>query len=690
MMIDNEQGQREGTEITSLSAEPPSGEPVESAAPAGSPPLPEGGELNGQRQSSSVSFNHSGEHGIQAYNLHLNGDQAIPVPITESDADCKASQDGRFVPPRNIDQWEAASKLLDEYGVIVLCAAQGTGRRTAAIRLLRTVTSPPPALFDLDPEWSRPSVRPLPREAGMGYILDLSDLAEQPGERLGTDLVGHGAELRKNNSFLVILATPADWYGHWAEPTLPFTVRLESPDARALVTAEFRANYRGDRVAWLDRTEFADIWKANPSARAAWRLADRLLRASGPEQIQAIVNEFGDWHTEVEKLLNRNRATGGDAQLLSTRVTVWAGALLHGGQRRSVIKAADDLLTRLGLERNPVNVLTDATTSSRLDAAKITRDGDRAFHDTQKEGLPTAILRHLWDEFPTQHELLRRWAIGIAADRTVPEEDARLITTALWKLATHRHDRAILDGLASDLKGPRRVLAVEALTKAAGDAEFGRYVRDRLRQWMDAKNPSDDKVDLVIEICAGSWGIQQPALALTRLGKAAGHKPFGSATVINAFQQLTLQRPDDVRKAVNQWLTDVENRPADETLRRQTLGSFLALVSSDEGTDLIVHNTRDTEARPRIIHAWQKLLSTDDAVDAVVTQLSRWHERFQEDPDRREAVVDVLADIFAPPSLRPGLDRLMVTEEAAILPFWREVLVLAANRYQASKEVSTP
>lgn len=688
-MIDNEQDQQEGTETTSPSAEPPPVEPVEQTAPAGSPPPPEGGEPNGQ-QSSSVNFNHSGEHGIQAYNLHLNGDQAIPVPVTESDADYKASQDGRFVPPRNTDQWETASKLLDEYGVIVFCAAQGTGRRTAAVRLLRTVTSPPPALFDLEPEWSKPSVRPLPKEAGMGSILDLSDLAEQPGERLGTDLVSYGAELRKNNSFLVILATPADWYGHWAEPTLPFTVRLESPDARALVTAEFRANYRGDRVAWLDRAEFAGIWKANPSARAAWRLADRLLQASGPEQIQAIVNEFGNWHTEVEKLLSRNRATRGDAQLLSTRVTVWAGALLHGGQRRSVIKAADDLLIRLGIERHPVNVLTDATTSSRLDAAEITRDGDRAFHDTQKEGLPAAILRHLWDEFPTQHELLRKWAIGIAADRTVPEEDARLITTALWKLAAHRHDRAILDGLASDLKGPRRVLAVEALTKAAEDAEFGRYIRDRLRQWMDAKNPSDDKVDLVIEICAGTWGIQQPTLALTRLGKAAGHKTFGSPTVVNAFQQLALQRPDDVRKALDQWLTDAESRPTDETLRRQTLGSFLALVSSDEGTDLILNNTHDTEARLRIIHAWQKLLSTDDAVDAVVTQLSRWHERFHEDPDRREAVVDVLADIFAPPSLRPGLDRLMVTEEAAILPLWRDVLVLAANRYEASKEASAP
>ncbi|CAM5360457.1 hypothetical protein SHIRM173S_13016 [Streptomyces hirsutus] len=121
-------------------------------------------------------------------------------------------------------------------------------------------------------------------------------------------------------------------------------------------------------------------------------------------------------------------------------------------------------------------------------------------------------------------------------------------------------------------------------------------------------------------------------LALTQLGEQAGHKTFGSATVVNAFQQLALQRPDDVRKAVDQWLTDAESRPTDETLRRQTLGSFLALVSSDEGTDLILNSTHDTEARLRIIHAWRKMLSTDEAVDAVVTQLSRWHERFQRTP----------------------------------------------------------
>ncbi|WEH41959.1 hypothetical protein [Streptomyces sp. AM 2-1-1] len=636
-----------------------------------------------------MNFTHSGRHGIQAFNLHLNGDQVIPVPITDSDAAYKASQEDRFVPPRNPGQWVAASELLEKYGIVVLCAAPGAGRRTAAVRLLRTATNPPSALFDLDPEWSKPSVRPLPEETATGYILDLSDLPEQPDDRLGTDLVGHGEGLRKKKSFIVILATPTDWYGHWAEPTLPFTVRLESPDARALVAAELRAHHRGDRVAWLEEKAFADIWKANPSARAAWRLADRLILASGPERLQAIVNEFGDWHTEIEDLLSHDRAKVSDAQLLSTRVTVWAGALLHGGLRRSVIKAADGLLSQLGIGRDAANVLVDATTSSRLSAAKIVRDGDRAFHDKNMEGLSAAILRHLWDEFPTQRELLRTWAIGIAADRAIPEEDARQVTSALLKLAVHRHDRAILDGLASDLCGPRRALAVEVLTEAAGDAEFGRYVRDRLRQWMDTRAPSDNKVDLVIEICTGSWGISQPALALTRLGKAAGHKDYGSEAVVQAFQQLTLRRPEHVRKAVDQWLSDAESEQTDEAVRRQTLRAFLALVSSDEGTDLVLNGVATPETRLRLVRAWQNLLSTDAAVKAVERQLSRWQERFQDDHERRQPVLDLLADIFAPPSRRSGLDGLMVTEESAICPFWRDVLERAAYQFWTSEEAST-
>ncbi|MFC8094694.1 hypothetical protein [Streptomyces sp. NPDC057301] len=427
--------------------------PAEPHEPAQAPLQPQDSKPGVQPHDGPVNFSHYGEQGIQAYNLHLNGEQVIPVPITETDPAYKASQEARFVPPRTAEPWVAASKHLDEYGIVVLCAPPGTGRRTAAVRLLRTVTNSPLALFELDPEWSKPSVQPLPKDSAAGYVLDLSDLPEEPDEHLGSDLVRHGEDLRKKGSFLVILATPADWFGHWAEPTLPFTVRLESPDAKALVTAELTAHHRGERVTWLNETAFTGTWEANPSARAAWRLASKLIQAADAGQIQAIITEFGDWHTDVERLLRKDRTSQSDTQLLSIRVTVWAGALLHGGQRSSVIRAADDLLTRLGLARTPANVLTDATTTSRLTAAEITSNGNLALHDAKKDGLPSAILRHLWDEFPTQHELLRSWAIGIAADRIIPEEDARLVTEALLRLAVDRHERTILDGLADDLVG---------------------------------------------------------------------------------------------------------------------------------------------------------------------------------------------------------------------------------------------
>ncbi|MFC8094695.1 hypothetical protein [Streptomyces sp. NPDC057301] len=205
---------------------------------------------------------------------------------------------------------------------------------------------------------------------------------------------------------------------------------------------------------------------------------------------------------------------------------------------------------------------------------------------------------------------------------------------------------------------------------------------------MDARNPSEAKVELVIEICGGTWGIEHPALALTRLGKAAGRADYGSVTLANAFRELTVHRPAEVHKALGQWLSDMEHRQGDANLRRQTLGAFLALISSGEGTGLIL-DTNSPETRLHIVHAWQKLLLTDDAVDVALLQLKQWHQRFEDDPERRECLLDVLADIFTPPSLRPRLDRLMVTEEAAIHPFWTEVLVRAANRYQASKEESS-
>jgi hypothetical protein len=657
----------------------PGSEPVRPQAhedPAGAPP------------SNASEFHQYGDHSVQAVNyaVHLNGDYVQTLPIDGRDPAYRASEDERFVEPREPNRLPDAAKILEEHGVVVLCGPVGSGRRTAAVRILRrAATAQGLELFDLEPEWAKPGTQCLPVRSATGYLLDLSDLPDEPPARFGQDLVRHGATLREQGSFLVVLATPGDWQGAWADATGDVTVRLESPSARRLVEAELDAHGHADRVAWLTDEKLSPIWEADPSARDACRLAGLIGAVKGREQLKEAVDRFSDWHTTVEKLLNKRGAVDGSPSLLSTRVTVWAGALLDGGRRGSIVRASDDLLASLGHARGPADVLTDATSSRRLHAAEIEPVGDRAHHDRSCRGLPAAILRHLWDEFPTQHDLLTTWAVGVAANRSIPEDDARLASEALLRLAVRRHDRKVLDALVTGLTGPRRILAVEALTKAATDAELGRYVRDRLLNWAESSNT--EKVDLVVDVCGGPWGLQQPALALTRLGKAAGEQDFGAAKLVSAFRELVRQEPDLVAKTVVQWLKKHGTEAAGKA-HRQALGSFLALVSSDTGTDLVLASASDASNREHFVHAWQALLSNNDAVDAVLDQLTRWQERFEHDTDQQDTVIALLAEVFAPPRLRLRLDRLLVADGAVVRPFWRDILGQAIHHYSLARKAS--
>ncbi|MEU7016169.1 hypothetical protein [Streptomyces sp. NPDC046385] len=651
-------------------AQPPAQE-----APADAPP-------------SNTEYRQYGDNNVQAHNyaVHLNGDYVQDLPIDGRDSAYQASEDGRFVEPREPNRLPDAAKILEEHGIVVLCAPAGSGRRTAAVRLLRRAAALQGLeLFDLEPEWSKPGTQCLPKRSTTGFVLDLSDLPDEPPARFGPDLVLHGAALRERGSFLVVLATPGDWQGALADATGDVTVRLESPGARRLVEAELIARSHSDRVAWLVDEKLSPIWETNPSACEAFRLAGLLGTAKDREQLKEIVDRFGDWHTTVEKLLNKRGAVDGGPSLLSTRVTVWAGALLDGGRRASVIRASDDLLVSLGQARRPADVLADATSSRRLMAAEIVPVGDRALHDRSRQGLPAAILRHLWNEFPTQHDLLTAWAVGVAANRSIPEDDARLASEALLRLAVRRHDRYVLDALATGLTGPRRTLAVEALTKAATDVELGRYVRDRLLTWAESSNAG--KLDLVVDVCGGPWGLEQPALALTRLGKAAGGMDFAAGKLIDAFRKLVRQTPGLVDKTVAQWLKKHGTEAGEKALRR-ALGAFLALVSSDEGTDLVLDSAREADNRDHFVLAWQSLLSTDEAMAPVLDQLTRWQKRFEYDEDRRDAAITLLAEVFAPPRLRGPFDRLLVEEGAVVQPFWRDVLGHAMRRYNRVGKVS--
>ncbi|MGC0419433.1 hypothetical protein [Embleya sp. AB8] len=610
----------------------------------------------------------------QSIHNYGRGDYVRPVPV--SSADLEACSEFRFVAPRMPEQLDSAIGLLAARGVVVLNATPGNGRRTTALRLLRTVrtASHPLQLFDLEPDWSKPDVAGLPTGKSHGYVLDLSEfVADEPDGRFGRDLAAYGREALVRDSFLVILTTPQAWKGTWVEPTLDFTVKLSSPDARALIVKELGAHSGSDRLDWLEDPAFKQIWESNPSAREARRLA-RIITDAKEANFARIVDEFRGWQDHIEELLNPVPGGPGHPDLLATRAMVWAGALLHGGLSRSVLKAADKLLEKLAVSRRSGDVLADATSSRRLQAARLTARDGRAFHEEDKHDLATAVVQNLWEEFPTQTRLLREWVVSVVADPAIPEEDARRASTMLLQLAIAQPHGGILEEIGTVLVGRRRPLAVETLSAAALDPQIGPIVRNLLYVWAKAAS-TNERITLVTEICGGKLGVEKPTIALTRLRWAAEQGGFGFPAAISAFSRLASARPDEVRGAVVAWL-------GDEKLAHQALVVFLALASSDEGAILLLTDASTEGGRQRFVGAWQRLLNLAEARDITYDQMSRWSDLVQRGLLPRDLLIDLFADVYEPDIHQNGLHRFFADDPGFFESFWGRVLKEAIVRHR--------
>ncbi len=615
--------------------------------------------------------------------VHNNWNDEYVRELLVPDADFAASTEGRYVPPRDSDRLKEAERHLARCGVVVLSAPPGSGRRTTALRLLATAalepSVPPLHLRDLEPEWSEVRIGQLPKVSGHGYLLDLTELpTEVPGERLRSLLSDYGREGVLKGWRLVVLASPQSWRGRWLEASAEFTVSLPSPDARTLAKRELEVRDVGDRAPWLDDDAFADIWTANPPAQEACRLAGIVARVQhtygfSPDRrlLTRAVDEFRGWHDHIDHLLNQAPRGQGQPSLLANRATVWAGALLHGAEPRSVLKAADALMDTLAIPREPRDVLGDATSSQRLLAASLSPRGGRVFHDEDKHDLASAILENLWEEFPTQRTLCNTWAVTVAADPDIPEEDARLVTRRLLHLATIRHDGSILEALATGLGGMRRKLASEALTEAALTPDIGAYVRQRLYAW-SRKASSPQTLHLVIAVCGGELGQREPSIALTRLRWATARCPLGAPSAVRAFTALIAAHPDVVQEATKAWFT--------KSNLDDVLPVFFALASSGEGAGLLLNQIRTGADRDRFVRAWQQLLLKEDTREVVDEQLTRWGELAGQDVLPREFLVDLLADVYEPIVQRGGLNRFYDDSPGFLESFWGHVLGEAIQR----------
>ncbi|MFE3756532.1 hypothetical protein ACFXO9_19710 [Nocardia tengchongensis] len=594
----------------------------------------------------------------QVFNSYNYGDEQVgisAVPV-EKFAPCTNE---RFIAPTG--DWPLANRVLDGR-LVILVADVGTGRRTAALRLLEKKCGIG-RVSTLDPDWSRPRSQLLPTTVRPeeGYLLDLSE----PTEEVCTEEFARKLyDFVQNRSiYVVVIATPKTWVGALAAGVEELTIRIGSPDAQQLAISQLYVRGSVSPYELVADEKYSEVWKSSPKAGDVRRLVDILMSERGHDP-QAVVAEYMDWRNEISEEIPDG---------LGSRALWWSAAFCNGGQRTSILQMADALRRSVGEIRTPVDILTDHPTSRRLLDAHVEVADDRAGLGASRHGFAGAVSRHLWEEYRDQTGLLTNWIVDQVV--TLPAEDAERVIDAIFELVVNFRDDVLLRRLRDTLVGDRRYLAVRVFTWSALDPRFGRHMRERLNTWIK-HSPSQATVELVTEVCGGQFGVDMPDRALVRLRRAALLSRPGSKILDEAVNALAQHHPAKVLNAISTWLSDVASEPAG-------IRAFLALASRQEGAQLLCSEVgftiEDPAGRKVLIRYFEKALADPECSDAVHSVLESWADLAEHHVLPTDEMIDLIGTLTAP-RLKDRLLQRFIRPDAFVQDdIWSKILDKATD-----------
>lgn len=597
------------------------------------------------------------------------GEDFVEVSLV-SDADLAACVEGRFVPPGG--QWQDANGKLETFGALIVTGERGSGRRTAALRLLNGVSADGP-IYELAPTWKRPGVNVLPVPPSARCLLDMSEPAIEPTPTdFGKKLLDWASE---NGICLVVIAADETGASRWAGSAGRAVVRLRSPNARELAARELRASGAGElRTAILDNPAFENIWKSAPKAEDTRRLA-RLIFEGTDRSPEEIVDEYQGWREWIDKTLPDKR--------FGTRALMWAAAFCDGGRRRSVLRMSEDLRRRLREDRGPAAILSDTPSSKRLTDAEIEREGDTVRLSPARHGLAEALRAYLWDEFDDQElqDILTDWLVAQLGE--LPFEDAERIARGVLDIVIRFRDDALLRALRDKLTGDKRPIAVRTLSQAALDPRFGAHVRASLYAWA---RTSRSQADLVAEVCGGAFGDQQPEMALVRLGWAAQNSLPDSSALASALASLAARHPEAVLRSIAKWFDDDDRLTAG-------INAFLALASTSGGAALLCGRADPVRGQPGfrdvLTGYFQRSLSEPSSYDAAVSVLRAWEKFSADETISSRTAINVLGR-----ALEPALGKNPMSRLHPGFPdmdsFWGQAFEVAVRGKNPDQETDAP
>lgn len=610
-----------------------------------------------------------------------------PIPIAEA----RSAAFG-FAEP---DWFESALGKL-RLGPLFLAGRPGSGRRTAALNLLRRACGEDAPLRAVDGVTELDRWKPTDGTA-RGYLVD----GLFPNRPLGPGVLGHVRTLLKQAKARMIIVLPDDAeLLRRLEQDLHISPTVCEPPPPALVfgscfEAMVPAQHERERLlAALDhRQGLGDL------------LVPELVPAEVVELVTAVVEADGDpdalgdvrarlsyrAEQEVPEIIAKLR---GDPDALAFLLSVCvfervdhrivreeADRLLELSQGRltAMLPAADAQGAEKAERPNPEFVfrrsLTELLHAVRAirQAREIRTEGAYA-HSAEavvfvRHRQAEAVLRHVWREYGQLSDLLVEWLgeVHRSGELTGPVGQV-MGSAASW--GGGRRALRHIEALAGSERGSSRLIAARALGVAAEDPVLAAEVRYRLQRWSRAVGFRLRTT--VAYACGGEFGLARPDLALHLLHTLIHDERFHD----REDQEARGRVPIAVRAALASLF-----RAGNE---EKVFGSLLDWLGAGEcEADYLLslfgellhfpgwfqqHLARGTLEAGAIVGVIRLALNADASFGTVSSALLRWAQWGQWDETPGRAVENLFASLAR--SLRSGEFRLFVEMEEKGVDGW--------------------
>jgi hypothetical protein len=490
-------------------------------------------------------------------------------------------------------------KTLRSRRILTLTGLPGSGRTTIALATLRHLE---PGMrirkLALDDE---EELGDLHCKAPTGHLLHLPADDSHLSSRLLTcveqirSLVG---------SYLVIITEPDVGDRRLFLNEIAPIIAVEPSDPLAVYRHRLVIRGIGDE-RWLDWQEAALLLhRALPGD--ARRLTEFIedARRSGDADINAqqieVTKEYRSWADDLRKWFK-------DHQGIRVQALKIAGAALASAHFDELYHAADCLTRRLdmpsegrGLAWHPVTGL-DQTLDAHLTAGQL------RFRRTHYH---TAVIRHVWNEYPLTKADLIEWLTGLPLDDALREEPRAQVARTFTDLAIER-------GLATELTKAAKAWADAgradpafiALAPASLDSRIGGRTRTQLYKWSRTMSISQTLKLTVARVCQ-VLGQTYLSIALTRLKHLAANGDDEVKQEVIAVADDLADKPERRRHVLAEALRWI-NPPSftRSNLPQPGLDLFFHLISRADARGLAVALLDSAPTAPETTTlAWQKAL----------------------------------------------------------------------------------